>query len=179
MESPSSSRSRDPNSVPRNYTLKIDPPLLNSAGPWATTKEDLERLYHCPNTGAVTIRTSLLEGFDSDDSSHQYSYFTPGQYMNDPEQSLPSDTHSSNAQKPDSSVSNSATAHYSSLHTTIPSPLTLSEYLGIINDISGQRHLGTADDSGNAKKPWILSVAGGLRRGSHGVCVDCECRGNG
>ena len=157
MESSSATHVHKTNIDQRNYTLKIDPPLLNSASPWATTKEDLERLYHCTYTGAVTIRTSTLEGAGHDDSIYQYTYFTLGKYANDPESELPSDIHVANDQK---NGPYAAIQHHSALHTTSHSPLTLSEYLGIINEISGQRHLGTADDSGNAKKPWILSVAG-------------------
>jgi dihydroorotate dehydrogenase (fumarate) len=56
---------------------KIDPPLLNSATPWATTIDDLRHLYNCPDTGAITIRTSLLQGFAHDPSVHQYAFFSP------------------------------------------------------------------------------------------------------
>ncbi|KAL2411117.1 hypothetical protein ABEF95_004264 [Exophiala dermatitidis] len=63
--------------------LKIDPPLLNSACPWATTLEDIKALYDSPYTGAVTIRTSLLEGFSHDDSIHQYTFFVPGNNLFD------------------------------------------------------------------------------------------------
>ena len=52
------------------------PPLLNSASPWATTNEDLQALYDCPYTGAVTVRTSLLGGFNHDDTIHQYAFLT-------------------------------------------------------------------------------------------------------
>lgn len=38
------------------------------------------------------------------------------------------------------------------------SPFTLSEYLGHINEIVGQRHLGTSITT--IKKPFILSVGG-------------------
>ena len=40
--------------------FKIEPPLLNTACPWATTLEDLASLYNCPHTGAITIRTSRM-----------------------------------------------------------------------------------------------------------------------
>ncbi|QIX02449.1 hypothetical protein AMS68_007966 [Peltaster fructicola] len=53
----------------------IDPPLLNSANPWATTELDLQALFDCPSTGAITTRTSLLNGFKHDDAIHQYAYF--------------------------------------------------------------------------------------------------------
>ena len=157
MESSSPTHVHNANTFQRNYTLKIDPPVLNSASPWATTKEDLERLYHCPYTGAVTIRTSTLEGAGHDDLIPQYSLFTPGGYADGPEPASSSDINKSGDQN---NTFHAAEQQHSSLHTTSHSPLTLSEYLGIINEISGQRHLGTADDSGNAKKPWILSVAG-------------------
>lgn len=55
--------------------LLVNPPLLNSANPWATTLEDLMVLYECPHTGAVTTRTSLLAGFPHDPSIHQFTLF--------------------------------------------------------------------------------------------------------
>ena len=54
----------------------IDPPLLNSANPWCSTREDLEALYACPYTGAVTTRTSLLLGFPHDPSIHKHAFFS-------------------------------------------------------------------------------------------------------
>jgi len=57
--------------------FRIEPPLLNSACPWATTVEGLTALYNCRHTGAVTIRTSLIDGFKHDDSVHQYAFFSP------------------------------------------------------------------------------------------------------
>ena len=59
--------------------LNFNPPLLNSANPWATTKEDLQALYDCPSTGALTIRTSVLGGFQHDDQIHQYRIFGNGE----------------------------------------------------------------------------------------------------
>lgn len=126
--------------------LKIDPPLLNSACPWSTTLEDVKALYDSPYTGAVTIRTSLLEGFTHDDAVHQYTFFTPGK-------SIAADAAKGEASKP----SDSTTELVSTLNTLGYSPLTLSEYLGIINEIVGQRHLGTDTPT---KKPFILSVTG-------------------
>lgn len=54
----------------------IHPPLLNSASPWATTEADLQALFDCPHTGAITTRTSLLRGFEHDNGVHQYTFFT-------------------------------------------------------------------------------------------------------
>ena len=136
----------------RHYALKIDPPLLNSSSPWATTLEDLKQLYDCPHTGAVTTRTSLLEGFGHDDSVHQYTFFTAG--------SATTAGPLSDDDGEDGAAAAARHQHHSSLNTLGYSPVTLSEYLGYINEIVGQRHLGTADDTGAAKKPWILSVTG-------------------
>ena len=59
--------------------LNFNPPLLNSANPWATTKEDIQALYDCPSTGALTIRTSVFGGFQHDDQIHQYRIFGNGE----------------------------------------------------------------------------------------------------
>ncbi|KAK5634595.1 hypothetical protein RRF57_010308 [Xylaria bambusicola] len=59
--------------------LHIDPPLFNSANPWATTLEHLRGLYACESTGAVTTRTALLgEGFPHDDGVHRFAFFETG-----------------------------------------------------------------------------------------------------
>ncbi|GAA5952263.1 hypothetical protein JCM3765_001923 [Sporobolomyces pararoseus] len=50
-------------------------PLLNSASPWASTKEDLEQLWNCPFTQAITTRTSTLAGYPDDPSKHQVAFF--------------------------------------------------------------------------------------------------------
>ncbi|KAH8162284.1 hypothetical protein CIB48_g5970 [Xylaria polymorpha] len=52
-------------------SLHIDPPLFNSANPWATTLEQLQDLYRCASTGAVTTRTALLDGFPHDEEAHR------------------------------------------------------------------------------------------------------------
>ncbi|KLU92087.1 dihydroorotate oxidase [Magnaporthiopsis poae ATCC 64411] len=55
--------------------LQLNPPLLNSATPWATSLKDLQKLYNCPHTGAVTTRTSLIQGFDHNPEVHQYALY--------------------------------------------------------------------------------------------------------
>ncbi|KAL1879887.1 hypothetical protein VTK73DRAFT_6699 [Phialemonium thermophilum] len=55
--------------------MEINPPLLNSANPWATTLDDLRSLYACASTGAVTTRTSLIKGFPHDSNKHKYLFF--------------------------------------------------------------------------------------------------------
>lgn len=139
--------------------LKIDPPLLNSACPWSTTLEDIKALYDSPYTGAVTIRTSLLEGFTHDDSVHQYIFFTPGKTIpSNAAKGEESKHNNKTASSPSPSPSPSSSREpVSTLNTLGYSPLTLSEYLGIINEIVGQRHLGTDTPT---KKPFVLSVTG-------------------
>lgn len=128
--------------------LKIDPPLLNSASPWSTTLEDIKALYDTPYTGAVTIRTSLLEGFSHDDVVHQHVFFSSGKTI------IPAGTQLGDESAKATTEESTA---LSTLNTQGYSPLTLSEYLGIINEIVGQRHLGTDTPT---KKPFILSVTG-------------------
>lgn len=138
-----------PNGKPRQYKLSINPPLLNSSSPWATDLDQLRALYASPYTGAVTTRTSLLEGFNHDDTIHQHIFFPSGHSSIHP--SAPkSDVSASEKFIPDA-------ANTSSLNTYGYSPHTLSEYLGFINDVVGQRHLGTSTID---KKPFILSVTG-------------------
>jgi len=138
-----------PDGRQRKYKLEIYPPLLNSSSPWATTVEDLAELYASEYTGAVTTRTSLLEGFNHDDSIHQHIFFPAGQSAVNP--SAPKSDASA---LPKFIAGESST---SSLNTYGYSPHTLSEYLGFINEIVGQRHLGT---STVRKKPFIISVTG-------------------
>lgn len=117
----------------------IDPPLLNSANPWCSTQADLERLYACPHTGAVTTRTSLLHGFPHDPSIHQHAFFSPK-------------THSS-AKVPDYALSGSE--YPASLNTLGYSPIPLSTYLSYIENIF---------TSSPKLKPFIVSVTGSPRQ---------------
>lgn len=139
-----------PDGRARKYKLSINPPLLNSSCPWATDVDQLRELYESPYTGAVTTRTSLLEGFNHDDTIHQHIFFAAGQGSTDTPKPLNSDSNTSQQPKPD-------TTSTSSLNTYGYSPHTLSEYLGLINDVVGQRHLGTSTLD---KKPFIISVTG-------------------
>ncbi|KAL2157672.1 hypothetical protein VTH06DRAFT_5155 [Thermothelomyces fergusii] len=91
--------------------FEIYPPLINTACPWATTVDDLRNLYACPSTGAVTTRTSLVNGFDHSPDRHQYAFF-------------------------DASLA--GTADNASLNSFGYSPLTLETYLGFIKTISAE-----------------------------------------
>jgi dihydroorotate dehydrogenase (fumarate) len=126
-----------------NPRLSIVPPLLNSANPWATTLEDLQDLYNCPYTGAVTTRTTLLEGFAHDDSIHQYTFYNP-------KTNVPSKDHG-DWHRLDRDFADSP--YNGSLNTLGYSPIPLKEYLQYIRTISES----TPPD---ATKPIIISVTG-------------------
>lgn len=102
----------------------------------------------CPalsdTSGAVTIRTSLLEGFVEDSSVHQYVYHDTA----NPSSNVGVNT----------DPKTPTDVPTSTLNSLGYSPFTLSEYLGHINEIVGQRHLGTSITT--TKKPFILSVTG-------------------
>lgn len=116
--------------------LKINPPLVNSANPWATTLEDLKTLYECPHTGAVTTRTSLYTGFAHDSSKHQYTLFDITTHKTEQDQSK-------------------LTGHENaSLNTLGYSPLTLESYLDFILTIA------TTSKSIREDKGFIISVTG-------------------
>lgn len=112
--------------------LQIYPPLVNSATPWATTLKDLNRLYSCPHTGAVTTRTSLIHGFPHDPEVHQHALYDTVAVSG----ALPRGT---------------SNASFNSLGY---SPILLSEYLSFIETISSQQELGSRS------KTFIVSVTG-------------------
>lgn len=113
------------------------PLLLNSASPWATTKEELSKLFNCSCTAAVTTRTCTLTGFEHDDAIHQRCYFDPC-------------TNSVHANPP-------AGVPASTLNTLGYSPLALATYLSFIEDIVIAEHA-TSDPA--SFKPFIVSVTG-------------------
>lgn len=121
----------------------IDPPLLNSSNPWATSLDDLQALFDCPNTGAVTTRTSLLKGFEHDDSVHQYTFFNPADH----------DIKSSGQ------VDGGVPSMYGgSLNTLGYSPFPLSTYLAMIPEVLAESKL--ADQELKQRKVFIISVTG-------------------
>ena len=128
--------------------LAFDPPLLNSANPWATTKDDLEALYKCPYTGAITIRTACANGFHHDSATHQYCFFEP--------QSQRLSGHSVEAHPllhPGPILGDSI----SSLNTLGYSPFPVHDYLQIVDDLLLKSNL-----KGKPFKPIIFSVAGSI-----------------
>ncbi|KAI0540510.1 hypothetical protein GGR58DRAFT_460754 [Xylaria digitata] len=121
--------------------LDIEPPLFNSANPWATTLEHLRDLYACASTGAVTTRTALLRhGFPHDDTVHRFRFFEAG-------------TH----RVVDGGVGDA------SLNTLGYSPIPLDEYLGFIRKIDEEwegRREGEGEGASKRRKPFIVSVTG-------------------
>jgi dihydroorotate dehydrogenase (fumarate) len=116
----------------------INPPLINSANPWATTKQDLQTLFDCPHTGAVTTRTSLIHAFEHNDSIHQYTFFDPI-------------SHST----PNNSSETIPPTYAASLNTLGYSPIPLATYLTTIIEIA------TSSTAPNSTiKPFIVSVTG-------------------
>jgi dihydroorotate dehydrogenase (fumarate) len=116
----------------------INPPLINSANPWATTKQDLQTLFDWPHTGAVTTRTSLIHAFEHNDSIHQYTFFDP----------ISHSTHNT-------SNETISPTYAASLNTLGYSPIPLATYLTTIIEIATSS---TAPHS--ATKPFIISVTG-------------------
>ena len=133
--------------------LVIHPPILNSANPWCSNLEQLQELYSCPFTGAVTTRTCLLEkGFPSDDSIHQFTFYNPT-------------THKAKDPNPPSAGHTEETG---SLNTLGYSPKPLKEYLEIIKTISdglsdlpaNPPNTSANDPETPSYKPFIISVTG-------------------
>jgi dihydroorotate dehydrogenase (fumarate) len=122
-------------------TLTIDPPLLNSATPWATDLQDLLAIASCSSTGAITTRTSLINGFDHQHEQHQYLFFNPAS-------TTPNEGNSS-VQEPPKGHAADATA---SLNNLGYSPIPLGGYLDFLSEIARLLpHL---------RKTFIVSVTG-------------------
>lgn len=126
--------------------LDFHPPLLNSANPWATTKEDLAALYKCPHTGAITIRTALANGFKHDHFTHQYCFFETKSHTIRGHSSETYPLPHQGITPPDP---------ISSLNTLGYSPFSVHEYLEIIEDL-----LLSFKQEDAPAKPIIISVAG-------------------
>jgi dihydroorotate dehydrogenase (fumarate) len=118
----------------RPPALDIDPPLLNSANPWATTLQHLTALFLCSATGAVTTRTSLLRGFDHQDDKHQYLFFSPIANVS--------------AKGADPGAANDV----ASLNNLGYSPIVFEDYLDFIKSIAAQFPA--------SRKTFIISVTG-------------------
>ncbi|KAF9695873.1 hypothetical protein EKO04_005916 [Ascochyta lentis] len=125
--------------------LSITPPLLNSANPWCTSLEQLQELYNNGYTGAITTRTSLLNGFPHDPTVHQFAFYNPTSHAASP-------PNVDRAGKFDDT---------GSLNTLGYSPIPLEEYLGFIKTIS--QSLPPSPEGGREHyKPVIVSVTGSV-----------------
>ncbi|KAK5734845.1 dihydroorotate dehydrogenase [Elasticomyces elasticus] len=116
----------------------IEPPLINSSNPWATTLEDLQQLFDCPHTGAVTTRTSLLHGFEHDSKIHQHTFFSP---------------HDHSLKPTDANDGHVPAVYSASLNTLGYSPVPLNIYLAMISKILNS-------NMKRPSKPFIISVTG-------------------
>ena len=135
-----------PTQAPRiSPAFTVNPPLLNSANPWATTYDDLKALYDCPYTGAVTIRTSLWDEFKQDPKLHQYTFFSAEK------------GHA--ASKVDTSLAEGRgevlPGETSSLNTLGYSPISFPDYLKVLKNMSESGQLDKVP-----AKPFIVSVTG-------------------
>lgn len=120
----------------------IEPALVNSANPWASNRSDLQALFDCTSTGAVTTRTSLLKGFNHDDDIHQHTFFDPQSH------GLVAEDIS------DGDVPSEASG---SLNTFGYSPLTLGNYLDLIETVVKDSKL---PQPARSNKAFIISVTG-------------------
>ncbi|ODA83102.1 hypothetical protein RJ55_01611 [Drechmeria coniospora] len=125
-------------SSPTPPTLSFHPPLLNTACPWATTRDDIEALLLCPSTGAVTTRTSLLDGFTHDEALHRHVFLDPalgGGPVQEDEPSEPEHQHEHEheQQKQKQKLERRAVGSLNSLGY---SPLTIDTYLAILHDLA-------------------------------------------
>ncbi|CAI6248376.1 unnamed protein product [Periconia digitata] len=132
--------------------LNIYPRLLNSANPWCTTLEQLQELYSSEYTGAVTTRTSLLEGFPHDPSCHQYTFYNPATFQA---------AHANPA---------GGEEQPGSLNTLGYSPVPLKDYLTFIKTISDSlKDTPTSAETPNGRgsgtnlKPFIISITGNVQ----------------
>jgi len=123
----------------------LAPPLLNSANPRCSSKEDLA-LWNCQFVGAVTTRTFLLAGFPDDPSIHQHRFFNPAEHHDSPPGAKDGSIHR---------------FYNASLNTYGYSPRPLSQYLTWIRETTNVPPSYWPSDDGSAKfKPFIISVTG-------------------
>lgn len=118
--------------------LSFSPPLLNAACPWATDLSYLRPLYASPSTGAITTRTSLVDGYPHDDGVNTFLFFD-------------ANGHDSTAKAPSSAPAADST-RTSSLNSFGLSPIPLAGYLAMIRTL--------AAENPTSKKPIIVSVTG-------------------
>ncbi|KUJ19645.1 FMN-linked oxidoreductase [Mollisia scopiformis] len=133
-------------------SFRIDPPLLNSSNPWATTESDLLALYNCPYTGAVTTRTSLWgSGFKQHASTHQYTFFSSA---------LGHATAEVNVVDHPEGRGGVVEGETTSLNTLGYSPIAFQLYVHTIIRMSRSGLLDLPHNRKHKRKPFIVSVTG-------------------
>lgn len=139
--------------------LSFYPPLLNTASPWATTESHLRHLLLCPSTGAVTTRTSLIDGYPHAADRHRYAFFDPatgrpcpGTFSGPPE-----DSESNSILDGKDAADNVPLA---TLNTLGYSPLPLSQYLSIISSLASTVTPSSSSSASIPPKTIIISVTG-------------------
>lgn len=125
--------------------LSIHPPLLNSASPWATSRSELRALLLCPSTGAITTRTTTLNGFNHRPQRHRYVFFDPGS-------SRPHPGSSAGAPEPVPRPPVYDSDPVASLNSLGYSPFRLGVYLAMLSQLSAELP--------NIRKTVIISVTG-------------------
>lgn len=103
--------------------LRIEPPLLNAACPWASDLTFLRPLWKSSSTGAITTRTSLVNGYPHDDAVNTFLFYDP------------SDSTSSTSRDPPAFKPASDTLT-GSLNCFGLSPHPLSSYLDFIRELA-------------------------------------------
>ncbi|RSH86804.1 dihydroorotate dehydrogenase [Apiotrichum porosum] len=120
--------------------LSLEPPLLNAACPWASDLSFLRPLYASPSTGAITTRTSLVDGYPHDDAKNTFLFYDP------------SNSSSSTGVAPQSFPSQQPLGNSGSLNCFGLSPHVLATYLDWVRTL--------AAEFPNSSKPIIVSVTG-------------------
>ncbi|KAF4572441.1 dihydroorotate dehydrogenase [Pleurotus pulmonarius] len=124
-------------------SIEVDPPIINSSCAWSSDRAQLQALYDCTYTGAVTTRTATIGGFD-ENATHQASadisvcltVLTVKHYQ---------------------VAFTNDEAHLTTINSYGYSPHPLSTYLGVITDILSSENSSLPPDR-HASKPFIISV---------------------
>lgn len=104
--------------------LRIEPPLLNAACPWASDLSFLRPLWASPSTGAITTRTSLVNGYPHDDAVNTFLFYDAA------------DSSRSTARDPPAFHAPSADGLAGSLNCFGLSPHPLAAYLDFIRTLA-------------------------------------------
>ena len=122
--------------------LDINPPLINTPCPAATTLEDLIALWNCPSTGAITTRTSTRDGFNHDKTKNLYVFYDSSSHTVSP---------TTNPSPFETAPNQNAT-----LNSLGYSPYPLADYRSFIRTIAKHHPA----PNGRRRKTIIISVTG-------------------